>query len=124
MPRKRVESRWPWPADTPLEIRERVARVYREIALKHAPDATRIVDASIVGYGQSWAVLQPVLYEPDDLLSVNQLADYANVKPRTIDTWKTRGLKPTHTVDGLRYRWSDVLDYQRQRRLQRRGKTA
>lgn len=124
MSRAPVQDPWPWPADSPLDRRGRVARAYRDRLAKEAPEACAEVDAVMRRLQQNWVLPKQVTLEPDDLLTVEQAADAFDVKPRTIDTWHGRGLKQTLTADGLRYRVGDIWDYLAERRQQRRAALA
>ncbi len=59
-------------------------------------------------------------YRDDDMLSRVQLAAALNVSTRTIDKWIAEGTAPPYTrLPGgmLRWRWGDVLEWLRQRRI-------
>lgn len=99
-------------------------RPYREALLHRDPNECAHIDAIARRRNQGWAVPQPATYEPDDLLTVELLADYCYVKPRTVDEWVRRGLKVTETPDGNRFRIGDVWNFQagqRRRRAKPRG---
>jgi hypothetical protein len=124
MPRKRVEDRWPWPTDSALERRERIARSYRQALLDVAPEICFQLDAQATRLGHGWVAPQPANYEEDDLLTLELVADYGSVQPRTVDLWVSKGLKVTSTPDGNRYRFGDVQEFLAARRLRRRSTVA
>lgn len=119
MPRRSVHSKWPWPEESVLEIREHVARLYRDGMMKADPEACLKLDADLVRFGQRWVTPQLAIYEPDDLLTAELVADHEGVQPRTVDLWVSRGLKVTSTPDGNRFRYGDVLAYRASRRQRR-----
>lgn len=110
---------WPWPGDSPLDRARRVARTYRDTLNRVAPDACAQLDARAAELGQSWITPKPLAHEHEDLLTANEVADMCDVKPATIRQWRRRGLPTVDTVDGLRFRVADVLNYQAQRRYRR-----
>lgn len=121
-PRRRVVNNWPWPGATPTDKARELARLYREAGLSDDPlNAVARVDAIAQRREQGWVVPQRAQWQLDDLLTADELVDYFCVKPRTIDAWVSRGLKATDTVDGRRYRYGDIVDYQAQQRLRRRA---
>jgi len=98
---------WPWP-DTPIQRRERVAQSYRAALAKHAPEACAELDDQMREYSQRWIVPTVVAYTPDDLLTVELVADYAHVSVKTAYVWITRGLAHVRTPDGIRVVFSDL----------------
>jgi hypothetical protein len=119
--RARPQDPWPWPADNPLERRSRVGRAYRDKLAEEAPEACAQLDAVFSRLRQGWVLPKRTTVGMDDLLTVEQAADYFDVKPRTIDAWRARGLNVTQTPEGIRYRVGDIYDYHRDRRLRRAG---
>jgi hypothetical protein len=124
MPRRRRVDAWPWPADTPTDRAQRVALAYREALQKLDPMAAAKLDGRFTELGQRWVVPRPNPYEPNDLLTAEQAADLCNVKPRTLDTWRSRGLQVTTTPDGIRYRVADIYRYRRALRDRRHNATS
>lgn len=122
MSRARRKDPWPYPGDSFADRLKRVARLYRDRLDREAPDACAELDAAVTRLGHGWIKPKIVTFDPDDLLTVNQVADQFDVQPHTVDVWRARGLKPTDTPDGVRYRAGDVLDYHAERR-QRRART-
>ena len=124
MPYRRDPDPWKWPADTPIERAQRVARSYRELLLDENPARCHALDAEMIRLGQRWireAAREEL--DPDELLTVRQAADLVGVLPTTIAEWRRRGLKVTITDLGSRYRVRDLIEYRTQVRLRRlRGK--
>lgn len=114
-------SAWPWPADTPLDRSRRVAQSYREALRLSVPDTADAIDAWAVDHGQGWVVGSTWDYDPNELLTLREVADRANVKLRTVYEWHQRGLPYTDTVDGKRVRAGDLVAWQRDRRRARLG---
>lgn len=110
---------WPWHADSPLDRARRVACNYRDALAHRDPEACRTLDDKVRGLGQGWIVAQPVVYDHDDLLTVDEVAEMTHVRPGTVAQWRRRGLVATNTPDGFRYRVADVLAYHAQRRRRR-----
>ena len=108
---------WPWP-DTRLERHTRVAQIYRDRLADSDPAACAEVDALMDHFGQNW-ITDGLAVDPDALLTVVQLAEVADVEPRSVYNWIYRWPLEHHGVDaaGHRvYRWGDVTAYQRRRR--------
>lgn len=122
-PRKRPPDPWPWPGDSVLDRARRVAREYRDALAATDPQRCAALDQRVVELGQPWIVPQPVTVGPDDLLTAEQLADYAQVGVRTINEWRRRGLEAVDTVDGPRYRPRDLIAWDTRRRERRTGAT-
>jgi hypothetical protein len=120
-PRRRPPDPWPWPADTPTERARRVARAYRDAYLAVAPEPCRDLDQRVQALGQPWIVPAVAQFTDDDLLTVDELADFCGVRPGTIDQWRARGLSSVDTPDGRRFLIRDVLEYQAQTRRRRSG---
>ena len=118
-PRRKVKDKWPRPADSPLDRARSIARSYRDALLKVDPSRCYQLDAEAERRGQGWVAPQQAQWELDDLLTADELVDCCCIQPRTIDTWISRGLKTIETVDGRRFRYGDILDYQAQQRLRR-----
>lgn len=118
-PRRRVAKKWPWPHESVLESREHLARLYRDKLLEVDPEACFELDADAQRFGQGWIVPQKAIYQADDLLTAELVADSENVMPRTVDLWVSRGLKVIDTPDGNRFRFADVQAYRAERRQRR-----
>lgn len=120
MPRRKVEDKWPWPGESAYERREHVARLYRDAFYEAAPEACLRLDAMLTRLGQGWAAPQKAVYDKDDLLTAELVADHERVSPRTVDNWVGDGLlKVTSTPDGNRFKYSDVLEFRANQRRQR-----
>jgi hypothetical protein len=114
---------WPWPADTPLDRSRRVAQSYRAALELVDADAARAIDAWAADHGQGWVVGATWDYDENELLTLREAADRANVQPRTIYQWHRRGLPYVGTVDGLRVKAGDLVRWVRERRQARVGNT-
>lgn len=124
MPYKREPDPWPWPADTQTERARRACASYQAALRRHMPELCARIDEHMVGVGQTWVVPRIAQYELDELLTPRQAADYCGIRPATLPTWCSRGLVTVETVDGTRYKVSDLIEYQaliRSRRLRGTG---
>lgn len=114
---------WPFPADTQLERARRVAREYRNVLLAFAPaPMVARLDALMAERGQGWVDARPLAHDPDDLLTVDEVAEFSQVAPRTVTTWRLERIPPlptTHTPDGIRIRFGDLVAWQAARRRRR-----
>lgn len=118
-PRRRVPDRWPWPADSPLDRSRRIAGSYREALWAADPRKCKELDDRAAALGQGWVVPHLATAGADDLLDIDELAAYCNIKPRTVDAWVERGLPVTSTPDGRRFLVRDVWEWQAQKRKRR-----
>jgi len=119
--RARRKDPWPYPGDSLADRLKRIARLYRDRLDREAPEACAELDAAVTKLGHGWIRPKLTTVDLDDLLTVAQAADFCDVQPAAIDVWRTRGLKPTDTADGVRYRVRDILDYHAERRQRRAG---
>jgi hypothetical protein len=110
---------WPYPGDSPLNQRERIARSYRQELEKVAPAQCAALDSRCLELGHGWIAPQQLIYRPDDQLTAQQVAEMCGVKLATVRQWRKRGLRTLTTVDGMRYRVADVMDYHAVRRRRR-----
>lgn len=110
---------WPYPGDSHDDKLKRIARMYRDKLAEHLPDLCAPLDAALIRLGHGWIRPKPVTYQLDDLLTPEQAADYCGCQLRTLDAWRSRGLRATRTTNGLRYRYDDLLDYHREQRRKR-----
>lgn len=128
MPRRKVKDTWPeeWQHETPLERREHVAQILYDELDKVAPDVCAKLVEFFRQHGQGWVGPQPAIYQKDDLLTAELVADLEKVTARTVDNWvglEDAPLKVTKTVDGNRFRYADVLEFranQRRHRIEQR----
>lgn len=58
--------------------------------------------------GQRWVASQPVIYQENDLLTADLVADYCGVTAKSVYEWRKRGLPSRDTVDGIRFVFDDV----------------
>jgi hypothetical protein len=75
---------------------------------REAPAICAEIDAQMLDYGQRWVVPQLVIYQPDDLLDADAVAQYAGYAIKTVYEWRQRGLRSVTTRDGIRFRFADV----------------
>lgn len=99
---------WPWPADTALARARRVARSYRDALEATDPAVCAYLDAEMDRFGQRWVLDLYATYQEHDLLSAELVADYAQVRRKTVYEWARRGLDAVQTPDGKRWRFRDV----------------
>ncbi|AEA27897.1 hypothetical protein Psed_5770 [Pseudonocardia dioxanivorans CB1190] len=113
---------WPWPADTQLDRARRVARDYREALAQVAPTLAARLDDITARRGQGWIAARPVAHDPDDLLTVEEVAEFCQVAVRTVTTWRLERTPPLpgkRTADGIRIRFGDLVAWQAARRRRR-----
>jgi hypothetical protein len=113
-------GRWPNPADSSLDRARAIARDYRAALLERDRAECLRLDNLARYVGQGWVAPRVSQFEPDDLLTARQAADYCDIRPTTLQQWKARGLKVIETADGRRYRVQDLNDYRASRRVKRR----
>lgn len=119
-PRARPPERWPWPGDSPLQRRERIAQGYRDALRRADPSTAQLLDDRCRAWGQAWVLADRAPLPDDQLLDTAEVAQHRGVEPRTVDQWRHRdGLAATETPDGVRYRAGDVADFLRSRRAGR-----
>lgn len=113
---------WPWPADTQLERARRVALEYRDVLHRLAPALVARLDEAMTERGQGWVDARPIAHDPDDLLTVAEVAEFSQVEPRTVTAWRlerTPPLPSKRTPDGIRIRFGDLVAWQADRRRRR-----
>ena len=96
-----------------------MALSYREALRRTDPDAADAIDEWAADHGQGWVAGTTWDYDPDELLTLDEVAELAHVDVRTVYRWHQRGLPYRTTVDGLRVRAGDLVAWQRDRRLAR-----
>lgn len=82
---------WPYPGDSPVARARRVAHAYRARLHLADPQQCADLDATMRGWGQTWAVPTVVTYDLDDWLSVAQAAEVGAVSPAMLRVWRHRG---------------------------------
>lgn len=87
------------------------------------PDHAHTIDAWAADHGQGWICAPTWVYDPENLMTFQEAADWAHVKVRTIYQWHQRGLPYVSTVDGRRIREEDLVRWLRDRRRARLGDT-
>ncbi len=99
---------WPWPKDSALARARRVARSYRDALEGVDPSACEYLDTEMSRMGQRWVLPTASLYDEDDYLSADLVADFAAVRPKTVYQWRRQGLPAIKTNEGMRFRFADV----------------
>lgn len=123
-PRRRPPEEWPWPTDSPLQRRERIAQAYRDALHRAAPEMAELLDGRCTAWGQTWVLGTRQQLPEDELLTTAQVAELWNVAPRSVDQWRHRdGLPFTETADGVRIRYGDAVAFHQARRAARRPST-
>lgn len=112
---------WPWAADTPLDRARRLLQSYRAALMDLSPETVAALDEWAAEHGQGWVTGQRWEVHVDELLTLDEVADLAQVQLATVYRWHQRGLDYTRTVDGLRVRVGDLLRWERERRQRRLG---
>ncbi len=96
-----------------------MARSYRDRLEAVDPDSCAVLDAVMLRLGQRWVVPTVAVYTDDDLLTAGLVADWAHVTLKAVYEWRQlwlrtdgeRGLRPSDTVDGIRFRFADVREW-------------
>lgn len=114
---------WPWPADTTLERSRRLCRAYREALGQLDASVAASIDRWALAHGERWLLVEGVAYDEHYLLTLAEVADTCGVKLRTVYQWHQRGLCYTDTVKGPRVKYSDLIAFERNRRLRRLRQT-
>ena len=102
-----------------MEKRARVARSYRDALDEVDPDGCAKLDAAMLRLGQRWVLPTVNVYTDDDLLTASLVADFSHVTLKAVYEWRQlwlrtdgeRGLRPSDTVDGIRFKFSDVREW-------------
>lgn len=92
--------------------------MYRDRLTDEAPEAATELDGAMRAFGQSW-IIEGFTVDPEELVTVRQLAEIADVPTSTVRNWVTRWpltCRGTNDAGHLQYRWGDVLDRLRQQR--------
>lgn len=107
---------WPWPDDR-FERRSRVAHMYRDRLADENAAACAELDEVMVAFGQNWIVDHHAV-DPESLLTVDEIASWADVSRRTVDKWVERGHleRRVNSDHQTVFLLQDLIDYQKQRR--------
>jgi hypothetical protein len=106
---------WPWPDDR-FERRSRVARMYRDRLADADAEACAEMDEIMAAYGQTWVFDRPAV-PPDALLTIAEVAEWADVSKRTVEKWVERG-RLERRVNADRqvvFLMADLIDFQKRR---------
>ena len=109
-----MSAPWPWPRDSPVERRARVARSYRDALAEVDSGRCAELDAAMLRLGQRWVVPTVAVYTDDDLLPAVLVADFAHVTLKAVYGWRAREVDPLPSVttpDGIRFRFADVREW-------------
>lgn len=85
-----------------------MARSYRDALEATDPGTCRYLDAEMTRFGQRWVLPNASPYDADDYLSAELVADFAQVRSKTVYEWARRGLRSIRTNEGVRFRFADV----------------
>ena len=110
-------TRWPFPADTPLDRARRVAASYREAARAAGADVTG-VDRHFVALGEGWVAGVETAMD-EDLLTAAELEQALGIPASRVWQWKARGLLEPAASSPSRYRVVDVRDLEAAMRRKR-----
>lgn len=81
----------PWPHDEDKASRlRRVARWYRDVLKNVDATACAEIDEVMAQFGQTW-IFRDYDFEPDELLTIDQAAEWADVSRNTVSQWLSRG---------------------------------
>lgn len=97
-----MTSKWPWPADSPLDIARRLLQSYRSALEQIDPEACRLIDANAADLGQGWVNPKIETVNPDDLVSAVEAAALVGVEVATIYQWASRKHIPRHHAAAAR----------------------
>lgn len=108
-------SDWPWPDDR-FERRSRIARMYRDRLADADAAACAEIDEVMVAYGQTWVVDGPYV-PPEELLTIDQAAEWADVSRNTVSQWIARGHveRRVNANKQIVLLMADLIEYQRRR---------
>lgn len=91
---------WPYPGDSPVARARRIALAYRQAALGEDPSvAVARLDAKCQEWGEGWVTPKLALFEPDDLITVQQAAELVSVHPDTIGALRRSGRLPGRMIN-------------------------
>lgn len=106
---------WPYPDDR-FERRSRVARMYRDRLADENAAACAELDEIMAAYGQTWIIDGPYI-DGDELLTVEQAAEWADVSRNTVSQWISRGHveRRVNADKQVVLLMADLIEYQRKR---------
>jgi len=112
---------WPWPGDTDLEKRERIARDYRNELFRIAPAVCAGMDAAAHRLGQHWITPEQVTFDLEAHVDAATLAEYVGLSIDAIYQWASRGhITRYHDHRGRTvYLVKEAVDYQADLRTKR-----
>jgi hypothetical protein len=112
-----VTGSWPHPEDDRFTRRTKVARYYRDVLLNIDAAACAEVDEVMAMYGQQWVFRGYEDFEADELLTIDQVAEWADVSRNTVSQWITRGHveRRVNADKQIVLLMADLIEYQRKR---------
>lgn len=100
---------WPFPGDSPLARARRIAHMYRSQLRAINQDNCDRLDHTAVGFGETWIVERPVIYQDDDLLGPRDAADYLCLSTDAVRVLRARGRLTGYSIDGVyHYKFADL----------------
>lgn len=117
---------WPWPGDSELEKRERIARDYRNALHALDPAYCAQLDNAYRRLGQRWITPELATIDLTAVVPAWHLAEIIGVKPHVIYQWAHRGhITPLGPKGRPVYLVREAIDYHaelRERRIKRHAK--
>lgn len=114
---------WPFPGDSELDKRSRIARDYRNELHRFAPEHCERMDKAARDLGQGWVAPELVRFDLNDWITVRQAADYLIVSESTIRKWIKQEPPKLDVIvgaDGVqRVRVGQLMEVQRDQRERR-----
>jgi hypothetical protein len=109
-------EQWPWPDDR-FERRSRIAHMYRDKLLDVDAPACAELDEVMAVYGQTWIFGGYNHFEPGDLLTIDQAAEWADVSRNTVSQWIARGRveRRVNADRQIAILMADLIAYQQKR---------
>jgi hypothetical protein len=74
---------WPW-NESRLERRTRIAHLYRDALFEAAPHLCYELDATLDTYGQHWITGTKPPINPDEPMTVKQIAEWTDVRVQAV----------------------------------------
>lgn len=97
---------WPW-QESKLARRTRIARLYRNTLLEHAPPEAQKIDALLDGYGQHWITgNKPTHINPDEPMTAKEIADWTDTRINNVTNLiATHNITPVGKRNGRKTYW-------------------
>lgn len=110
-------TRWPFPADSPLDKARRMCAAYREVARSAGADVAAL-DAHFARLGESW-VGGVEHTGDDDVVTAAEAEDRLGIPASRVWQWKARGMLDPVADSPTRYRVHDVRELEAAMRRKR-----